>query len=76
MDDLEFQRKELIRQIVDNPLFDDIFKNMKTELANSMLETTKEEERDSLYHTAAALTKLQGELVKIANDVRMIRNGG
>lgn len=75
MDDLEIQRKELIRQIVDNPLFDDIFNDMKNALALTMLQVRQEEERDRLYHEAQALSRIQGEFVKIANEIRMIRNG-
>ena len=74
-DDLEYRRKVLIKEIVDNPLFPDIIKSIKFELATAMLSTEKEEERDRLFHDAKAITRLEGQLVKIANDVRMISNG-
>lgn len=74
-DDLEYRRKVLIKEIVDNPLFPDIIKSIKLELATAMLSTEKEEERDRLFHDAKAITRLEGQLVKIANDIRMISNG-
>jgi hypothetical protein len=70
MDDLEFRRKVLIKEIVDNPLFPSMIDTIKNEIAVAMLNTEKEEERDRLYHDARALTRLQGQLVKIANDVK------
>lgn len=75
MDDLEFRRKSLIKDIVDNPLFDSMIKGIKDEIAAAMLATEKEEERDRLYHDAQALTRLQGQLVKIANDIRIQKHG-
>ena len=75
MDDLEFRRKALIKDIVDNPLFPGIVQSIKNEIAVAMLATEKEEERDRLYHDAKALTRLEGQLVKIANDIRMTQNG-
>lgn len=75
MDDLEFRRKSLIKDLVDNPLFPEMIKGIKNEIAVAMLSTEKEDERDRLYHDAKALTRLEGQLVKIANDVRMVTNG-
>lgn len=73
MEDLEYRRKALIKDIVDNPLFPDMIKSIKTEIANEMLSAEKEEVRDRLFHDAKAITRLEGQLVKIANDVRMIK---
>lgn len=75
MTDLEFRRKSLIRDIVDNPLFDEMIADIRNELAIAMLATEKEEERDRLFHDAKAVTRLQGQLVKIANEIRMTTNG-
>lgn len=76
MNDVEFRRKSLIKDIVDNPLFPEMMKEIKDEIAARMLEVEKEEERDRLYHDAKALSRLQGQLVKIANEVRMVSNNG
>lgn len=75
MDDLEFRRKALIKDIVDNPLFPDMIKSIKTELANAMLSAEKEDDRDRLFHDAKAITRLEGQLIKIANDVKVVNNG-
>ena len=74
MDDVEFRKKSLIKDIVDNPLFPSMMKDIKFEIATAMLSTEKEEERDRLFHDAKAITRLEGQLVKIANDVRAITN--
>lgn len=76
MNDVEFRRKSLIRDIVDNPLFPEMMKEIRNEIAARMLEVEKEDERDRLYHDAKALTRLEGQLVKIANEVKMVTNNG
>lgn len=74
MEALEFRRKNLIKEIVDNPLFPEIIKDIKTGIANAMLSADKEEDRDRLYHDAKAITRLEGQLTMIANEVRMLAN--
>jgi hypothetical protein len=71
MDDIEFKRKDMIRQIVESPLFPDMIKTIKSEIANAMLSAEKEDDRDRLFHDAKAITRLEGQLTKIANEVRM-----
>ena len=72
MDDLEFRRKVMIKEIVENPLFSDMIKSIRNEIANAMLLADKEDDRDRLFHDAQAISRLEGQLIKIANDVRMI----
>lgn len=74
MDDVEFRRKVLIKEIVDNPLFPDMMKSIRHEIANAMLISEKEYDRDRLFHDAKAISRLEGQLVKIANEVRMTSN--
>lgn len=74
MDDIELANLKLIRDIVDNPLFNDMVSNMKRAIADKMLETEKEEARDRLYSEAKALDRLVGELTSLANKYRMVVN--
>lgn len=71
MDDIELANLKLIKDIVDNRLFDSMVSNMKRAIADKMLETEKEEDRDRLYSEAKALDRLVGELTSLANKYRM-----
>ena len=74
MDDIELANLKLIKDIVDNRLFDSMVSNMKRAIADKMLETEKEEDRDRLYSEAKALDRLVGELTSLANKYRMAVN--
>lgn len=74
MDDIELANLKLIKDIVDNRLFDNMVSNMKRAIADKMLETEKEEDRDRLYSEAKALDRLVGELTSLANKYRMTVN--
>ncbi len=74
MDDIELANLKLIRDIVDNRLFNDMVSNMKRAIADKMLETETEEARDRLYSEAKALDRLVGELTSLANKYRMVVN--
>jgi hypothetical protein len=74
MDDIELANLKLIRDIVDNLLFNDMVSNMKRAIADKMLETETEEARDRLYSEAKALDRLVGELTSLANKYRMVVN--
>jgi len=72
-DDTTFRQKDMIRQVLDNPLFDSMIKNIRSEMAHAMLNETTEEKRDNIFHESQALDRLVKQLTKIANDVRMER---
>ncbi len=74
MNDVEIANLKLIRDIVDNPLFNTLLNNMKRDIADKMLVTEQEEVRDRLYSEAKAIDRLAGELVSAANRYRMIVN--
>jgi hypothetical protein len=74
MNDIELANLKLIRDIVDNPLFNTLLNNMKRDIADKMLVTEQEEVRDRLYSEAKAIDRLVGELVSAANRYRMIVN--
>lgn len=74
MDDIELSNLKLIRDIVDNKLFNSMVANMKRAIADEMLVTEKEEARDRLYAEAKALDRLVGELTSMANKYRMVTN--
>lgn len=72
--DLEIRRKKVIRDIVDLPEFEDIFKSIKTDIANELFNTFDRDRREALYHEANVVEAVRGRFVKIANDVRMMKN--
>ena len=74
MNDAEISNLKLIRDIVDNPLFNTLLNNMKRDIADKMLTSEQEEVRDRLYSEAKAIDRLAGELVSAANRYRMIAN--
>jgi len=72
MDKAEFDSLKLIRDIVDNPLFTSMISSMKRSIADTMLISDKEEDRDRLFSEARALGRLVDELTVMANKYRMI----
>lgn len=68
----EYKKKKLIKDIVDSPLFEVIIQEIKSELAEKMLESEKEADRQALYNEAKLLNSLIGRLTAIANEVRML----
>lgn len=74
MDEVELASLKIIRDIVDNKLFNTMVSNMKRAIADQMLETEKEEARDRLYSEAKALDRLVGELTSMANKYRIAVN--
>lgn len=75
MDEVELASLKLIKDIVDNRLFNAMVTNMKRAIADKMLETETEEARDRLYSEAKALDRLVEELTSLANRYRMAVNG-
>lgn len=74
MNDAELANLKLIKEIVDNRLFNTLVNNMKRDIADKMLSSEQEEVRDRLYSEAKAIDRLVGELVSAANRYRMIVN--
>lgn len=71
MNDSELANLKLIKDIVDNSLFANMVHNIKRNIADTMLKTEKEEDRDRLYSEARALDRLVEELTVMANKYRM-----
>jgi hypothetical protein len=71
MSEEEIANLKMIRDVVDNPLFNSLISNMKRAIADTMLVTKSEEDRDRLFSEAQAIDRLVGELVKTANKYRM-----
>ncbi len=74
MDELKFRRMSLIRDIVDNPLFNEIMAETKATLAQKMLSTEDEAKRNELYHEGKALDRVRKSLTAIANAVRAVES--
>lgn len=74
-DELTARRKELIRQIVDNPLFKEMITSIRGGIAMEMLNETDEARRAALFHENQALTRIVQLLTKTANEVKAnVRN--
>ena len=74
MDDLEYRRKDLIRVILDNPLWPSVVEMLKLDYAKRMLEARNAADREDLYNESRALTRALGRLTSIANEVRSINS--
>jgi hypothetical protein len=74
MTESEIASLRIIRDIVDNKMFNTMIGNMRREIADTMLISEKEEDRDRLYSEAKALDRLVGELTKMANIFRTHAN--
>jgi len=72
MTDEEYQKKKLIRNLIDNPLFDEIIKDIKIELGLMMLDVADEKEGRNIYSVNKALDRLVGHLIAIANEVKVV----
>jgi len=72
VNDLEFRKKQLIKEIVDNPLFADMIRDMKQEFASAMLLAEDIVERDNLFYQAKVVDKFVEQLTRIANEIRML----
>lgn len=75
MNELEFRRKSLIKDLVNNPLFKDIMQDIKKEAGVKILNEPSREKREELYYQAQALESLYSELTRIANEVKAISHG-
>jgi hypothetical protein len=67
----EYQKKKLIRNLLDNPLFEVIIQDVKIELGLLMLEASDEAKRTELHSLNKAVDKLVGHLTAIANSVKV-----
>ena len=72
MTDEEYQKKRLIKNIIENPLFDNIINDIKVELGLAMLEVSDEKEGQKIYSVNKALDRLVGHLIAIANEVKVV----
>jgi len=75
MTEEEYQKKKLIRNLIENPLFEPILLEIKTELGLLMLETADELKRKEIHSLNQALDRLVGHLTAYANEVRATENG-
>ena len=74
MDDLEYRRKDLIRKMVDNPLWPGIIKSLRDEYATKMLNTKNSADRDEIFAEAQCLNRVVGKMTSIANEIRKLEN--
>jgi hypothetical protein len=72
MDDLELRRKQLIRQLVDNPLWPSVIQSLRDEYAAKMLTTKNSADRDEIYAEAQCLNRVVGKMTSIANEIRKL----
>lgn len=69
---IDYEKRRLIRNVLDNPLFDALVEDIRNELAHKMLVTDDNKVREQLFYENKALDSIVGQLMSIANDVRMI----
>lgn len=65
------EHKRLIMAIVDNKLFNDLFDNMRREIALELLDYNDTFKIPDAMAEARAVKRLQQKLTEIANQVRM-----
>lgn len=68
----EYTRKNLIKNLVDNPWFNRVMDEARQEIALKMLNEVDEVKRTELYNENKALDRVIGQLVLVANEVRAI----
>jgi hypothetical protein len=74
-DELVLRRKQVVKALVELPEFEDAFKQIKSEIADEMFNTPDKTKREELYYQAVVVDNVRGKFVKIANDIRMLKNG-
>jgi hypothetical protein len=74
MDDLEYRQKDLIRKLVDNPLWPAVVQGLREEYAMKMLNTKNTADRDEIYAEAQCLNRVVGKMTSIANEIRKLEN--
>jgi hypothetical protein len=74
MEDLEYRRKDLIRGILDNPLWPSTVEMLKLDYAKRMLDARNGSDREDLYNESRAMSRALGKLTSIANEVRAINS--
>lgn len=72
MDDLEYRRKELIRAVIENPLWPSVLEMIKLDYAKRMLEARNAADREDIYNESRAMMRALGKLTALANDVRAL----
>jgi hypothetical protein len=66
------EHKILIQNLVDNKLFNDLFTQLKAEVAADMMQQDDVIELMRFRNDIRALDRLQGKLTEIANEMRMV----
>lgn len=72
MDPSEYERKKLIRNLVESKHFDAMIEEIRQEIAMEMINCPDPAVRETLYNDNRALERLVGKLVQTANEVRMV----
>jgi len=72
MDELEYKRKEVIKKVLDNPLFKGVIDEIRFDLGQKMLKAEDDRDRASLFAENKALDRVVGKLTAIANQVRKL----
>lgn len=73
-----FRQKKLLKDIVDNPLFDSMVQEIRAQICDDMVGTViKDKEiREMFYAEALILNRFVGRLRAISNDIVMVRKHG
>ena len=74
-EELLWRRKEVIRRMLDDPLFNDAISHMRALIAMDMVTETNRDKRDDYYYEVKALDRIVSRLTTYANDVRAITKG-
>lgn len=74
MTEEDYQKKRLIRNLIDNALFGQIIEEIRVELGLMMLDASDESKRVEIHSLGKALDRLVGHLTAIANEVRAVES--
>jgi len=69
-DEALLRQKEVIRQIVDNPMFPAAMNMVRSAIGYDMLREDDDAKRNQLFIESRALDRIAGRMVAIANEVR------
>jgi predicted RNA-binding protein with EMAP domain len=72
MEDLEYRRKDMIRKLVDSPLWPSVIQSIRDEYAAKMLNTKNSADRDEIFAEAQCLNRVVGKMTSIANEIRKL----
>lgn len=72
MTEEEMWKKDLMRKVVESPLFPDIRKEIRSQIMEEMMLEKDADKRNELFWEAQALDRVIGRITSYANDVRAL----